>query len=177
MSALLTSTAIGILAAWPTAGLGWALGKAADAITEEMGAPAWLAQRAQLRRSASWRWPRQLLTAVAPPVVAAIAAAPTVQEVKAASLGLAVQSPWLPDLFSLGAVALIAASAAGLAVAAARQVLGRRRLARIVRDARRRPPPWCRPTRSPPCDWASARRRSWSATWSTSRCWPDFQGP
>jgi len=135
MSALLTSTAIGVLAAWPAAGLGWALGKTADAITEDPGprARAWaLAGALPAAALGLVVLASQLPTSVAPPIVAV---APTVQEVKAASVDLAAQSPWLPDLFSLGAGALIAASAAGLAVAAARQALGRRRLARIVRGA------------------------------------------
>lgn len=142
MSALLTSTAIGVLAAWPAAGLGWALGKAADAITEDPGprARAWDLGRALPAAALGLVvLASQLPTSVAPPVVAAIAAAPTMQEVKAASVDLAVQSPWLPDLFSLGAAALIAASAAGLTLAAARQALGRRQLARIVREARPAP--------------------------------------
>jgi len=147
VSALLTSTAIGLLAAWPASGLGWALGKAADAITDDPGprAQAWaLARALPVATLGLVTLASQLPASVAPPIVATMAGPETAATVAAIAQDLAVRGPalpHLPDLFETGAAALIATAAVGLVIASLRQVHGLRGLARIVADAQPAPAP------------------------------------
>lgn len=139
MNALFASAALGLAAAWPASGLGWVLGKAADRLT---GDP--------LTRVKAWN------RAVAlPPTVLAlmvgVSALPQettdpVYQVAMTTRAAATAGAVVHDLSTralptvdsgeiLSAV-LILGALGGLAVAGARQIAGRAKLERIVRDAR-----------------------------------------
>lgn len=139
MHPLFASAALGLIAAWPTSGLGWLLGKTADRLTGD----------AQLRAGA---WNRAV--ALPPAVMAAmigIAALPeetTAPVYRAALASEAVATagavmhgvsaralPGVSSVQALGAV-LILGALSGLAVAGVRQIVGRARLKRIAREAR-----------------------------------------
>ncbi len=139
MNALFASAALGLVAAWPASGLGWMLGKAADRLT---GDP--------LTRATAWN------RAVAlPPTVlglmVGVSALPQettdpVYQVAMTTRAAATAGAVVHDLSTralptvdsgeiLSAV-LILGALGGLAVAGARQIAGRAKLERIVRDAR-----------------------------------------
>ena len=139
MSPLLTSAAVGLVAAWPASGLGWLLGKTADRLT---GDPA---PRARAWNQAVALPPAMLAAmaglaalpeaATAPVYQAALTSRPVAT---AGALMHGVSTRALPALDGAEILAggLILGALGGLAVAAARQVLGRTKLRRIVTDAR-----------------------------------------
>ena len=139
MHPLFASAALGLIAAWPASGLGWLLGKAADKLT---GDPA--------TRSRAWNRavslpPAMMVTMVG---IAALPEATTAPVYQVALSAKAVATaggvmhaatiralPAVDTGQTLGAV-LILGALGGLAVAGARQIAGRARLKRIIRDAR-----------------------------------------
>jgi len=139
MNALFASAALGLVAAWPVSGLGWLLGKAADRLT---GDP--------LARATAWNRAVALPPAVLGLMVG-IAALPRsttdpVYQVAfasrpVASAGAAMTEASMRVLTGVDGVEaagaiLILGALGGLAVAGVRQVIGARRLRRIVAQAR-----------------------------------------
>ncbi|ATC34203.1 peptidase M56 [Caulobacter vibrioides] len=139
MHPLFASAALGLVAAWPASGLGWLLGKAADRLTDD---PA--------LRTAAWNravaLPPALLGLMTGisllPEEATTPVYSVVASTKAAATAGAVVNDATARIASnlntveTAAALLILGAAGGLAVATVRQVIGRARLARIVRDAR-----------------------------------------
>lgn len=142
MNPILASTAIGLLAAWPASGLGWTLGRIADAVTQDP-AP----------RAGAWNTARALPGLILGLTIAGAAlpidtAAPVIELLRSSSLaattgavvdGAVARGPAAPNLLEAAGGLLILGAGAGLVHAAARQILGRRRLARIVAQARPAP--------------------------------------
>ncbi|WP_454717730.1 M56 family metallopeptidase [Caulobacter segnis] len=138
MNPLFASAALGLVAAWPVAGLGWLAGKAADKLTGDPGP-----------RAAAWNRAIALPPAVmatmigiaalpeetTAPVYRAALASQTVATAGAVMHGVSVRVlPGVSSVQVLGAV-LILGALGGLTVAGVRQLIGRARLKRIVRDA------------------------------------------
>ncbi len=139
MNAFFATTALGLLAAWPASGLGWLLGKAADGLT---GDPA--------PRSRAWSraiaLPPTVLALMAgvsalprettAPVYRALETSQAVAQVGAAMNEASVRvMSGFNGVETFGAV-LILGALGGLATAGVRQIIGRAKLRRIVRDAR-----------------------------------------
>lgn len=135
MNALLTSAALGLLAAWPAAGVGWLLGEAADRLTDDPRA------RARTWGLAAALPPLALATVVGvaalPERAAAVArhaaiAANLATEAHAALVSAPVAGVTPLDLW---APLLLGAATGGLVLAAARQALGLWRIRAIARRA------------------------------------------
>ncbi|MBO9543207.1 M56 family metallopeptidase [Caulobacter sp.] len=139
MNPLFASAALGLVAAWPVAGLGWLTGKAADRLT---GDPA--------QRAAAWNRAVALPPAVLALMVGITAlpeeATTTVYQAAMTSRAVATVGGAMNEasaralsgfngVETLGGV-LILGALGGLAVTAARQAMGRFKLRRIVADAR-----------------------------------------
>jgi beta-lactamase regulating signal transducer with metallopeptidase domain len=139
MDALLASTALGLVAAWPASGLGWLLGRAAEALTADPQA------RARAWNQALRLPPAALALMVGVAALPEEATAPVYQAAmashtfaSAASTLSAVSGRALSGFDAaetLGA-ALVVGALGGLVVAGVRDVLGRVRLGRIVKVAR-----------------------------------------
>lgn len=139
MSPLFASAALGLVAAWPACALGWLLGKAADRLT---GDPA---PRARSWNRAVALPPAALALLVGVSALPEAATAPVYQAAMTsravANLGAGLNTASIRALAgfdgaeTLGGV-LILGALGGLAVAVARQAVGRARLRRIVREAR-----------------------------------------
>ncbi|UAL11428.1 M56 family metallopeptidase [Caulobacter segnis] len=139
MHPLFASAALALVAAWPASGLGWALGKTADRLT---GDPE--------PRARAWSRAIALPPAVLALMVGASAlpeetTAPVYQAAltskAVASAGAAMNEASVRALSGFNGVetlggVLILGALGGLAVAATRQILGRAKLKRIVREAR-----------------------------------------
>lgn len=138
MNAFFATTALGLLAAWPASGLGWLLGKTADALTGDpaLRARAW---------SHAIALPPTLLALMAgvsalprettAPVYHVIDATPAIAQAGAAMNEAGVRAlSGFNGVETAGAI-LILGALGGLAVAGVRQVIGRATLRRIVRDA------------------------------------------
>lgn len=139
MNPVLASTAIGLLAAWPASGLGWTLGKIADAVTQDPTprARAWNTARALPGLVLGLTVAGSALPAdTTAPVVEILTASPFVATAGAVVDGVIARGPTAPNLIEAAGGLLIVAALAGLGQAATRQLLGRRRLARIVGRAR-----------------------------------------
>lgn len=137
MHPLFASAALGLVAAWPASGLGWLLGKVADRLTDDPAV-----------RTAAWNravalppallglmtgislLPEEATTPVYSVVANTKTAATAVAVINDATLRIASSL----NTVETAAALLILGAAGGLAVAAARQVIGRAELARIVRD-------------------------------------------
>ncbi|MET3665146.1 M56 family metallopeptidase [Caulobacter sp. 1776] len=139
MNPLLASAALGLVAAWPASGLGWLLGRAADRLT---GDPA---PRARAWNLAVGLPPTVLAVMVGVSALPEETTAPLYQAALSAkavaAAGAAMNQASTRALVGLDGVeilgaALISAALAGLAVAIARQVIGRAKLKRIVSAAR-----------------------------------------
>lgn len=139
MNALFASAALGLVAAWPASGLGWLVGKAADRLT---GDP--------LPRAQAWNQAIALPPAMLGLMVGISAlpreATDVVYQAAASSQAVATAGAAVSEASvramagfnsaeTAGAI-LILGALGGLAVAGARQVLGRAKLKRIVKDAR-----------------------------------------
>lgn len=138
MSPLLASAALGLIAAWPVSGLGWLLGKAADRLTgdPETRVRAWnRAVSLPPAMLALMVGVSALPEAATAPVYQAAMTSSALATATAAMHGVSARAlPAVNGLELVGGVLLLGA-AGGLAVAAFRQILGRARLRRIVRDA------------------------------------------
>lgn len=139
MNPLFASAALGLVAAWPVAGLGWLVGKAADRLTGDPG------PRADAWNRAIALPPAVMATMIGiaalpeettAPVYRAALASQTVATAGAVMHGVSVRVlPGVSSVQVLGAV-LILGALGGLTIAGVRQLIGRARLKRIVRDAR-----------------------------------------
>lgn len=138
MNALLASAALGVVAAWPASGLGWLLGKTAEALTADPQA------RARAWNQAVWLPPAALALMVGVaalpetatvPVYQAAMASKTLASAGAAISAVSARATSFDAVETLGA-ALVLAALGGLAVAAVRDVAGRLQLSRIARAAR-----------------------------------------
>ena len=138
MNPLLASAALGLLVAWPAAGLGWALGTLSDKLTRDPGprdrvwgfatalAPSALALTVGAAlMPGSLTAPVQKITLVSNMAVGATAAFSQVSEA----------APLVPEISEVLARGLVLGAFGGLVVAVARQVIGLLRLRAIVRDA------------------------------------------
>lgn len=139
MHPLFASAALGLVAAWPASGLGWLLGKAADRLT---GDPA---PRARAWNRAVALPPAMLAVMVGIAALPEDTTAPVYQVAMTsravASAGAAMNEASVRALSGFNGVetlggVLILGALGGLAVAAARQAMGRARLKRIVDQAR-----------------------------------------
>lgn len=138
MNSLLASTALGLLAAWPAAGLGWALGTLSDRLTRDpaLRDRAWglataLAPSALALTIGAALMPGSLTAPVQKITIVnnmAVGAAATFSRVSDAA-------PFVPETSEILARGLILGALGGLLVAVARQVIGLLRLGAIVRDA------------------------------------------
>jgi beta-lactamase regulating signal transducer with metallopeptidase domain len=136
---VLASTAIGLLAAWPASGLGWTLGKIADAVTQDPTprARAWNTARALPGLVLGLTIAGSALPAdTTAPVVEILTASRFVATAGAVVDGVVARGPTGPNLIEAAGGLLIVAALVGLGQAVTRQLLGRRRLARIVGRAR-----------------------------------------
>ncbi|USQ96990.1 M56 family metallopeptidase [Caulobacter sp. RL271] len=139
MHPLFASAALALVAAWPISGLGWTLGKTADRLTGDPEPRS----RAWNRAIALPPAVLALMTGVSAlpeettaPVYQAALASGAVATAGAAMNEASVRAlSGLNGAETLGGV-LILGALGGLAVAATRQVLGRAKLKRIVREAR-----------------------------------------
>jgi len=139
MHPLFASAALALVAAWPASGLGWALGKTADRLT---GDPE---PRARAWSRAVALPPAALALMVGVSALPEETTAPVYQAAltskAVASAGAAMNEASVRALSGVNGVetlggVLILGALGGLAVAATRQVLGRAKLKRIVREAR-----------------------------------------
>lgn len=139
MNPLLTSAALGLVAAWPVCGLGWILGKTADWLT---GDPA---PRARAWNRAVVLPPTMLTLMIGVSALPEETTAP-VYQIALTSRAMATAGAAMSDASAralsgfdggemLGGV-LILGALGGLAVAAVRQIMGRAKLKRIVTKAR-----------------------------------------
>jgi beta-lactamase regulating signal transducer with metallopeptidase domain len=139
MNPLFASAALSLVAAWPACGLGWILGRTADRLT---GDPE---PRARAWNRAVALPPAMLALMVGVSALPEETTAPVYQVAltsrAVASAGAAMNEASVRALSgfngveTLGAV-LILSALGGLVVATARQVMGRAKLKRIVREAR-----------------------------------------
>jgi beta-lactamase regulating signal transducer with metallopeptidase domain len=139
MNTLFASAALGLVAAWPASGLAWLMGKAADRLTDD-----------PLPRAAVWNRavalpPAMLAAMVGVSALPAETTAPVYQAAFAskavAAAGAAVNEASVRVMAGLNGVEtfgaiLILGALGGLAIAGVRQVTGRRKLQRIVQEAR-----------------------------------------
>lgn len=139
MNPLFASAALGLVAAWPVSGLGWLLGKAADRLT---GDPA---PRAQTWNRAVALPPAALALMVGVSALPEQTTAPIYQVAMTsravATVGATLNEASVRTLSGFNGVetlggVLILGALGGLAIVAARQAIGRAKLARIVREAR-----------------------------------------
>lgn len=139
MNPLFASAALGLVAAWPACGLGWILGRTADRLT---GDPE---PRARAWNRAVALPPAMLALMVGASALPEETTAPVYQVAltsrAVASAGAAMNEASVRALSGFNGVetlggVLILGALGGLAVAAARQVMGRAKLKRIVREAR-----------------------------------------
>lgn len=139
MNAFFASAALGLVAAWPASGLGWALGKLADKVTSDpaLRASAW-------NRAVSLP-PTLLSLMLGVSLLPEETTAPVYQVVAntkaVGAAGAAVNEATLRVMSGFSTIEaagalLILGAAGGLAVAAVRQAIGRVKLERIVREAR-----------------------------------------
>jgi beta-lactamase regulating signal transducer with metallopeptidase domain len=139
MHPLFASAALGLIAAWPASGLGWLLGKAADRLTgdPEPRANAWNhAVALPPAMMALMVGVSALPEEATAPVYRAALSSQAVATAGAVMHGVSVRVlPGVSSVQVLGA-ALILGALGGLTVAGLRQIIGRARLKRIVRDAR-----------------------------------------
>lgn len=155
MNPLVTSAALGLIAAWPASGLGWLLGKAADRLT---GDPA---QRAAAWNRAITLPPAMLAVMIGVSILPEETTAPVYQAALttevAARATAALSEASIRATSSAGGLeavggVLILGALGGLAVATVRQALGRARLKRIAKAASPASPELARAVR------AAARR-------------------
>lgn len=139
MSPLFASAALGLVAAWPACGLGWILGKTADRLTGDPG------PRARAWNRAVALPPAMLAMMAGVSALPEDATAPVYQVAltskAVASAGAAMNEASVRALSGFNGVEtlggmLILGALGGLAAAALRQVMGRAKLKRIVREAR-----------------------------------------
>ncbi len=143
MNPLLTSTALGLIAAWPAAGLGWVLGTLADKLTPdpEPRAWAWGVATALAPTTLTLALSTSLLPkALTAPVEKITLGGKVTAGASAAFNQVTVAVPLAPQLSEILTAGLAAAAAGGLLVAATRQFIGLLRLKAIVRNAIAAPP-------------------------------------
>jgi beta-lactamase regulating signal transducer with metallopeptidase domain len=139
MNPFFASAALGLVAAWPVSGLGWLLGKATDRLTDDpaLRATAWNRAVALPPTLLGVMMGLSLIPEEASkPAYQAVINTKAVAAAGAAMHGVAARA--LPDfnLLQTASALLLLSAASGLAVTAVRQVIGRVKLARIVREAR-----------------------------------------
>lgn len=142
MSSLFASTALGLVAALPASGLAWLLGNAADRLTGDprTRAAAW---------SAAIALPPAMLAlvmgvaalpeATTAPIYEVAQASPMIAAAGAAMNAASTRALSRFDGFEVVSATLALGALGGLAMAAARQIMGRAKLRGIVRRARSAP--------------------------------------